>query len=232
MKKMGLKSKREDVNAEGIDGFDWDETQPKWPLTRILKLVLVSISVLVWVLILFRIFAAQDHRFEKMVLLDEEAQAQYSQTSEALRIYPETGSEETGEVAIFYPVYLEKTENLQFTARINRRTLPKGKSDLGYTFILRETLDNDTRYYFLSYSKKDSRFQYDFFRLAFEGIYLRENAVYTFLVFSDEYEADLFSDYNVSADQALYSFVLRSKDTYCKMISLSDATLETVKTEK
>ena len=179
--------------------------------------VLAVGSVIVWVLILFRIFSSGNAEFEKMILLNEKAAAIYPEkTAEVLRIHPSTSEEEDGGVILSYPIYLEEAENLQFTARINRRTLPpKGKAP-GYTFILRETGGEETRFYSLSYYESEKKFQYEFFRLCFEGISLDEKKVYTFFVYQGEV---LPQDGKFPAAEADFSFTVYNSDTYANQIT-------------
>jgi hypothetical protein len=216
LKKFSIWPKKKPIE-EGIDGYDWREDQPKWPVARVMNTVLAVGSVIVWVLILFRIFSSGNADFEKMILLNEKAAAIYpGKTAEVLRIHPSTSEEEDGGVILSYPIYLEEAENLQFTARINRRTLPpKGKVP-GYTFILRETGGEETRFYSLSYYESEKKFQYEFFRLCFEGIELDENKVYTFLV----YEGEVLPEEGAfSPKDADFIFTVFNSDTYANKIT-------------
>ena len=67
------KKRIREINAEGWDGYDWDENQPKWPLTRILKVGFNTIAVIIWAIILIRIFTSGNDKYEKMILLNDSA---------------------------------------------------------------------------------------------------------------------------------------------------------------
>ncbi len=212
---------------EGIDGYDWNEAQPKWPLSRIMNTVLVVGSVIVWTLILFRIFSSANRDFEKMILLNDAAADLYpAKHTEVLRIHPSTSEEESGEVMIYYPIYLEKAQNFQFTARINRRNLtPKGKAP-GFTFVLRETGDGETNFYPLSYYESETKFQYEFFRLCFEGIELDQEKAYSFLVYCGEVKPENGEYLPSEAD---FAFTLLNSDTYCNKITPKEDIFQTAK---
>ena len=202
------------VNEEGLDGFDWYEGQPKWPLTRIVDVAFAVIAVFVWAVILFRIFSSQNAEFEKMILLNENARQFYTaEESEVLRIHSSTADQEDGSVLVYYPVYLEEADNFQFTARVRRKAIPPGKGETGYTFILRESGSEGDRYFNLSYFCQERNFSYTYFRLCFEGVELKEDCVYTFLVFDGGYEpTDESSPYPVT--ESRFHFTLYNSDTY------------------
>lgn len=231
MQKFSIKlaAKKSKYDEEGLDGYDWYEGQTRWPMTRIIKVVFCTISVLVWILILFRIFSSSNAEFEKMILLNDRAAEIYLDTKEqVLRINSSTEDSESDSVLLYYPVYLPETENLQFTARINRNNLPPAEGETGYTFILRATFGEETRYYPLSYYEKDRRFQYTFFRLCFEGVEWQEDASYTFLLYSGIHEAKE-GDTPYSVNDAKYHFVIKNSETYCREITPSKDTYQVKK---
>lgn len=211
------KKRIREINAEGLDGYDWDENQPKWPLTRILKVVFNTIAIIVWAVVLLRIFTSGNSEYEKMILLNDAAAAVYpTETAEILRIHSATDEQEDGSVLIYYPAYLSETDNLQFTARVNTRTRPAGKGEVGYTFILRETADGETSYYTLSYYAMEKTFQYRFYRLCYEGVEWKENGTYTFLVFDEDFVPEE-GEQPYPASKAGFTFTIRSADTYCNV---------------
>ena len=218
MRKFSLSqhSRKSHVNDEGIDGFDWNEAQPKWPAVRILNTTLGVLSIIVWIILLFRLFASGNAKFEKMILLDDNAQKSYPAEEQVLRIHSNTDEEGKSGLVVYYPVYLEKAENFQLTAKINRRVLKPGKGDLGYTFILRESGGEETKFYPLSYENSQRKFNYTFFRLCFNGVKLDQKKVYTLLVYCGEKDAES-GEY--SAKDADFSFTLLNSDTYCNMIT-------------
>ena len=113
---IGLDARKKKYETEGIDGYDWNEAQPKWPITRIMNTAFGIISVIVWILILTRIFASGNSEYEKMILLNEKAAAVYpGECREVLRINSAIDEDAKGGVIVQYPVYLEKTENFQLT---------------------------------------------------------------------------------------------------------------------
>lgn len=216
-KNMEAKFKRQhrtDVNAEGHDGYDWHEKQPKWPITRIVDVTFAVISVIVWSIILFRIFSGGNSEYEKMILLNQKASEVYPLSqNEVVRLHPSTAEQEDGSVIIYYPVYLDEVQNLQFTARVRRRALPPGGSAPGYTFVLRESGAEGTKYHKLSYYAMEKNISYTFFRLCFEGVELGEDSVCTFLVFESGYEPKNAEDpYPVT--ESKFRFTVCNSDTY------------------
>lgn len=216
-KKMEARFKRShksDVNAEGYDGYDWHEKQPKWPVTRIVDVAFAVISILVWTIILLRIFSGGNADFEKMILLNEKAADVYPLAQrEVVRLHPSTAGQEDGAVMIYYPVYLDEVKNLQFTARVRRRALPPGKGETGYTFILRESTAEKNVYHELSYHTMEKNISYTFFRLCFEGVELEEDSVCTFLVFEGGYAPKDGEDPYPVTDSK-FRFTVCNSDTY------------------
>ncbi|MBR2615311.1 MAG: hypothetical protein IKC69_01370 [Clostridia bacterium] len=198
-------------DEEGLDGYDWYEGQTRWPLTRIMEVSFGIISVIVWVIILFRIFTSGDAEYEKMVLLNDAAAEHYP--AEVMRIHASTEGQEDGSVLVYYPVYLEKTENLQLTARVRRRALPPGEGELGYTFVLRKSSEEGDLFYNVSYHSMKKNISYNFYRLCFEGVEWDEDAVYTFLVFDEGY-ASSSSQEPYPSTEARFRFTVYNSDTY------------------
>ncbi|MBR5295145.1 MAG: hypothetical protein IKU24_00985 [Clostridia bacterium] len=215
---LSLNARKSHVNDEGIDGFDWNENQPKWPLVRIMNVSFGVISVVVWVLILFRIFAASNSSFEEMVLLNDKASEWYPEEKQVLRIHSSTDDAENG-VLVEYPVYLEKAENFQLTARVNRRVISPGNGKLGYTFILRENSGDGSAFYQVSYYKSQKKFNYTFFRLAFEGVDFNKENSYTLFIYQGEV---LSENGSYSSAEADFRFVVYTPDTYCKTITCKE----------
>ncbi|MBR2634596.1 MAG: hypothetical protein IKD31_03340 [Clostridia bacterium] len=206
------KRKPSPYDEEGLDGFDWYEGQTRWPLHRILETAFGIISAIVFAVIFFRIFSSGNSEFEEMILLNERAAAVYTPgESQVVRIHPNTSDQEDDSAFLYYPVYLEETENLQFTARVRQSKIPKGKSEAGYTFVVRETSEGETRYYELSYFEDESRFGYTFYRLCFEGVEMDFGGVYTFLIFRDDYVPE---EGVYEAGDAEFTFTLLNSETY------------------
>lgn len=226
MKKFSIWPKKK-PEEEGLDGYDWNEAQPKWPLSRVMNTTLVVGSVIVWVLILFRIFSSGNADFEKMILLDENAARIYPEkTAEVLRIHPSTSAEDGEEVMLYYPIYLEKADNFQLTARINRRKLPPKGNSPGYTFVLRETDGKNSKYYPLSYFESEKRFQYEFFRLCFNEVCFSEEKGYTLFVYAGSY---LPEGGEYSPAEADFSFTVFHSDTYANTITPNEDVFQKVK---
>ncbi len=212
-------AKKRACDQEGLDGYDWYEGQTKWPVTRIVEVSFGVISVIVWILILFRIFSSQNGDFEKMILLDERAAALYpEETSQVLRIFSSTDQEGDGSVLVYYPIYLSQTQNLQLTARINHRSLPGASVEPGYLFLIRESGSEGVQYHPLSYYAKEKKFQYTFYRLCFDNVSFQKDHVYTLLVFPGDYTA-LSGENPYPASQAHFSFVIYNFDTYSQEIT-------------
>jgi len=226
VKQKGFWKKKSDVNAEGIDGYDWDESQPKWPLTRILKWVGAILSAVVWILVLWRIFSGTNAEFEHLILLDAKAAEKYPAVDQTVvRIYSENSGDETAETPLVdYPVYLDSAENLQLTLRINRRTFPEETGKAGYRFILRRSGEGGTFYHGLSYFSEDDSFQYRFYRLCFNGVPWEEGSVYTLLVFPGDYEEDEENLY--PASKALFTYTVKNEETYIKEITPKESEYE------
>jgi len=201
---------------EGLDGYDWYEGQPKWPLRRILKVVMYSLSALVWILILLRIFTSGNSLYEdKLILLNDRAAEIYPEKEQTVvRINSSTESEKEGDVFVYYPVYLPAAENLQCSIRVNRRELPPGEGEAGYRFILRESREGESEYHELSYFSSKKQFRYSFYRLAFENVTMEEGSVYTLMIFPEDHQA-ASSEEPFAATDALYHFTLCNSDTYC-----------------
>ena len=225
---IGLDARKKNYETEGVDGYDWNEAQPKWPITRIMNTAFGIISVIVWLLILTRIFASGNSEYEKMVLLNDKASAIYpGQVQEVLRINSAIDKEVDGGVIVQYPVYLEKVENLQLTARINRRTIKPGSGKMGYTFVLRESGgEEDSRFYPVSYHSVEKQFQYSFFRICFEGVKLDQNKVYTLFVYRGDYAP---ADGKYSAKEAEFRFTVLNSDTYCNTVTPKRSAFQKVK---
>ena len=224
---IGLDGKRKKYETEGVDGYDWNEAQPKWPITRIMNTAFGIISVIVWILILTRIFASGNSEYEKMILLNDKASAIYpGEVREVLRINSAIDKEAEGGVIVQYPVYLEKAENLQLTARVNRRTVKPGSGKMGYTFILRESGGEESRFYTVSYHSVKKQFQYSFFRICFEGVKLDQSKVYTLFVYQGDFAP---ADGKYPADKAEFSFTVLNSDTYCNTVTPKRSTFQKVK---
>lgn len=224
---IGMDARKKKYETEGVDGFDWNEAQPKWPITRIMNTAFGIISVIVWILILSRIFASGNSEYEKMILLNDRAAKVYpSEYQEVLRINSATDKDAKGGVIVQYPVYLEEAENLQLTARINRRTLNPGGGKTGYTFVLRESGGEESRFFKLSYYSTKKQFNYTFFRVCFEGVKLDHNKVYTLLVYRGEFSPE---DGVYPADRADFRFTVLNSDTYCNTVTPKRSTFQKVK---
>ncbi len=224
---LGLDARRKKDETEGVDGYDWNEAQPKWPITRIMNTVFGIISVIVWILILTRIFASGNSEYEKMILLNDKASAVYpGEVREVLRINSAIDKDVDGGVIIQYPVYLEEVDNLQLTARVNRRTIRPGSGKTGYTFVLRESGGEESRFYTVSYYSTEKQFQYTFFRICFEGIELDQNKVYTLFVYQGDFAP---ADGKYSADEAEFRFTVLNSDTYCNKVTPKRNTFQKVK---
>ena len=203
------------MNEEGLDGFDWHEKQSKWPLHRIVDVSFAVISVFVWAIILFRIFTSGNGDYEKMILLNDKAAEVYPLAqNEVLRIHSSTAQQEDGSVLVYYPVYLEETDNMQFTARVRRRALPPGKGETGYTFVLRESGAEGDTYHTLSYYSREKNWFYTYFRLCFEGVEFKEDHVYTFLVFDGGYTPES-EDAPYPVTDSRFRFTIYNSETYC-----------------
>lgn len=217
------------MNEEGLDGFDWHEKQAKWPLHRIVEVSFAVISVFVWAIILFRIFTSCNGEYEKMILLNDKAAEIYPLTqNEVMRIHSSTDQQEDGSVLVYYPVYLEETDNMQFTARIRRRALPPNAGETGYTFILRESGAEGDTYHPLSYYSGEKNWFYTFFRLCFEGVEFHEDHVYTFLVFEGGYTPESVDQpYPLTASR--FHFTIYNSETYCNHTVPKNSVYERVK---
>jgi len=228
MKKFTLPwGSKKKYETEGVDGFDWNEAQPKWPITRIMNTAFGIISVIVWLLILTRIFASGNSEYEKMILLNDKASAVYpAECREVLRINSAIDKDVDGGVIVQYPVYLEQVDNLQLTARVNRRTIKPGKGEMGYVFILRESSGEENVYHKVSYYNSEKQFQYTFFRLCFEGIELDTKKVYTLLVYSGGYVPE---DGTYLPQDALFRFTVLNSDTYCNTVTPKKSIFQKVK---
>ncbi len=216
-------------DEEGLDGYDWYEGQPKWPLSRILKVVLCSISVFVWILLLLRLFMGSNREFEKnLVLLNARAEEIYpNQISEVLRINSETDDESTS-VMIRNTLYLQAVDNLQCTVRVNTRNLPPSSDDLGYTFVLRITKGGETRFVPVSYYAKDGGFGYLFYRLCFDEVGFTDDSVITFLMFPEDFVPLTGEELSYPAGKAKFVFTVYNSDTYCDSVRIPKSDFKTV----
>ncbi len=217
MKKIFSHFFKKDPYPDGIDGFDWHENQPRWPLVRIMNTALTIISIIVWVVLLSRLFVFNSGKFDNMILLDEKAAGIYPEkTSQILRIHSNTEEDGKSGLVVLYPVYLEEAENLQLTAQINRRVLKPGEGDTPYTFILRESDGTKSSFYPLSFSKTQKKMNYTFYRIGFNGVELDQNKVYTLLVYCGKVEG---KESEYSAKDADFTFTILNSETYCNTIT-------------
>lgn len=203
--------------TEGMDGYEWYEGQPKWPLRRILKIVFYSLSALVWLLVLGRLFLSGNNTFEDHLILVQGRAAELypSEITQVTKINFVAGEQEDGSAIIYNPIYLAEVKNFQFTARINRRSLPPASREPGYLFVLRETNGGETLYHSLSYYASDSAFGYTFFRLCFEGVEMKGTAVYTFMIFPQGYQPQEGAEIPYPATDSLFHITVCNSDTYC-----------------
>ncbi len=223
---IGLGERKKKYETEGVDGYDWNEAQPRWPITRIMNTAFAIISLIVWVFILSRIFASGNSEYEKMILLNEKASAIYpEECQQVLRINSAVEEDAKGGVIVQYPVYLKEAENLQLTARVNRRLIKPGSGEMGYTFVLRESGGGNC-FYTVSYYSAKKQFQYAFYRLCFEGIKLDTDKVYTLLVYQGEFSPE---DGNFPANKADFHFVVLNSDTYCNTVTPKRNSFQNVK---
>jgi hypothetical protein len=229
---LARKKRLAEINAEGHDGYDWYEGQTKWPITRIIKVAFCTISAIVWVVILFRIFSMSNSEYEKMILLDEKAAAIYPErVSQVVSIYTSTEDQVDNSVLLFYPVYLEETQNMQFTARVNRKDLAPGDGQLGYTFVLRKASSMGVEYYPVSYHAKEKSFRYTFYRLCFDGVPFNmedNDSVYTFLLFQGDYQPKMTGGDAYPATDAAFQFTILNSETYCLRTTPSKGVFETL----
>ena len=209
------------VMDESIDGYDWYEGQPKWRATRVIGVIFGVISVLVWGIILFRIFSAQNKTYENMILLNDTAAALYPEPiAKVTRLVPNTENQLDPAVMIYTPTALPEAENMQVSVRIRTKlfTAPSPELPAGYRFVLRER-GEQTQEYALSYFQSETRFGYAFYRIAFEGVRFSDEKEYLLLI----YPAD-------SSATPLFSYTLYNADAYAHQTTPSKSAFVRVET--
>ncbi len=170
-------------DEEGIDGYDWYEGQPKWPLRRILGIVVLGISIFMYVFLFFRFCTAFSGGFGEIILLTGESAGIYPEKCATVRrFYPATKEDEDGTVQVQYVVALEETDGFQLTLKIKKSAHRPAGDGAGYRIVLRWDKEGETRFAELAdYVRQDSG-GYRYIRCLFDGVTDAENATLTVLV--------------------------------------------------
>ena len=210
-----------------MDGYDYDPSQPKWPLRRIIKYVIYTISVLVYLILFIRFFGACDAGFSEKILLDESAAKILEETGSlgARRIDLETNENDEGRIQTVYVVYLEDTLDFQVTLKCNSRYYPISGKEAEYRFVLRRLSGEEISFVSADYIDSTKRLGYDYARLSFSGISYEKDDSLALLIYRAK-EWDEISDKDYSSLQPLASIKVYANDCYSKSITPSKSDLE------
>ena len=175
-----MKKKKEE---EGLDGYDWYEGQPKWPMRRILGVLVLSISIFMYVFLFFRFCTAFSGGFGEVILLTGESAAVYPEKCDSVRrFYPATREDEDGAVQVQYVVALEETDAFQLTLKVKKSAYPPAKEGAGYRVVLRWDKEGETRFVELADFVRQDNFGYRYLRCLFDGVPDAADATLTLLV--------------------------------------------------
>ena len=211
----GVKKKRSKWEEEGLDGYDWYEGQPRWPLRRIIGVIAIAISIFMYAFLFYRFFTAFSGGFGDLILLAGKSANVYpSENAVVRRFYPETKEDEDGSVQVQFTAALETTDCFQTSFKINKKTHPPAGDGPGYTVALRWDLDGETRILPLVYYEMRDHFQYRYFACVFENVPDAEHATLTLLVCPAEGEASLSTAFYAATvgGESVYSVVIRPQE--------------------
>ncbi|MBQ3865978.1 MAG: hypothetical protein II776_03670 [Clostridia bacterium] len=168
---------------EGLDGYDWYEGQPKWPLRRVVGTAVAAISVFIYVFLFFRFCTAFSGGVGEVIFLTGESARVYpSENAVVRRFYPATGEEDDGTVQVQYVVALEDTEDFQLTLKIRKKAHPPAGEEPGYRVVLRRDLDGETRFFEAADCRVKDSFGYRYLVPTFHGVSDAEHATLTILL--------------------------------------------------
>ncbi len=198
------------IEEEGLDGYDYYEGQPKWPLRRVIKTILYGISAVVYAILLIRIATSCNSAYQNMILLNDKAAElyYYGNGGTVLRVDFATEENEEGSVIPQGAVYLADCENFQLTLKIRKKHLPPSSEGCGYDLELRGLFGEETKVFPVSYEIFEDRFGYRYVRAAFEGVELDS---------AEELVIRLYQ--KGDSTQPLFSYQVYTGDTYCKKIT-------------
>lgn len=202
---------------EGLDGYEWYEGQPKWPLRRILGTVVAAISIFIYALLFFRFCTAFSGGFGEQILLAGNSRELYPAEGVVRRFYPETGEDEDGTVQVQYVVALEDTDHFQFTLKIRKKAHTPAGENPGYRVILRRDRDGETSYHEMSFFRSVDSYGYRYIRCGFDGIEDAENSTLTLLVYPGDYRGESFS-----AGDAVYTATLGGSGVYSTQVKMNE----------
>lgn len=212
---MEKKKKLSKWEEEGLDGYDWYEGQPKWPLRRIIGAVVIAISAFIYAFLIFRFITAFSGGFDDMILLSGKSAEVYpSENAVVRRFYPETSEEDDGRVQIQFVAALETTEAFQCTFKINKNSYPPAGDGVGYAIELRWDLDGQTRYLPLTEYKTRDHFQYRDIICFFENVPDAQRATLTLVICPAADDASFTNAFYTATvgGESVYSAVVRPKD--------------------
>ncbi|MBP5288304.1 MAG: hypothetical protein J6Z79_00340 [Clostridia bacterium] len=197
---------------EGLDGYDWYEGQPKWPLRRIIGVAAVGISVFIYVFLFFRFCTAFSGGFGDTVYLTGKSTSVYpAQETSIRRFYPETRADDDGSVQLIFTAALEKTDSFQCTVKINRNARAPGKEDCGYKIALRWDRDGETHLIPLADFQMKDVFQYRHLACLFEDVPDAEKATLTFLICPADAK-------DISFETAFYTATVGGESVYSAVV--------------
>ena len=173
-------------DEEGLDGYDWYEGQPKWPLRRIIGVAAVAISVFIYLFLFFRFFTFFTGGWGDSILLNAESAAVYpSDSVRVLKFKPDTTEDDDATVVLENVVALEATDCFQCTLQINKNSHAPGAEDPGYLIALHWNKEGEgSRFIPLAAYRIKDHFQYRDLICLFEDVPDADSATMTLLICS------------------------------------------------
>lgn len=202
---------KKQVQEEGLDGYDYYEGQPKWPLRRIVRVTFTVLAALVYLLLFLRWFQSCDADIGEKILLDAASSRIYPADGKVIRFdfaTPESGS---GEVQYSFATALPDAEVFQVTVKIKERAFPPEGEGAGYRFSLVKSGEEENTF-FPTAMQSEERMGYRTFRLSFSGVRLSESDSLTLHTAPGSVSEDKMR--TAPRQNSRFSWVVVSPDTY------------------
>lgn len=212
------------MREEGMDGYEWNEAQPKYPLRRIIKWIIYAITALVYLVLMVRFIGSCDAGFSDKIVLDSEAMQIKQERGElgVRRIDLETDEDDDGRIQPQFVIYLEESSDFQVTLKCNSRYYPVAQEKENYAYALRLLSDDKLIYFPVTHVDTTKRLGYDYVRLCFDGIELGENDSLSLLIFRSADPVLSENSQNFADATPLFTCKVYANDCYSKRIEPSE----------